>query len=127
MIMIRSPSLRRSASGMLRRLPAGDPAEDGSDGHPESREIALPEDVARDGREDGRHELPDRLRIDDDVSDLAGLLGNEPAPDGVSLGPEVLSLVVEADRVLVDDDAEGDGVDARDDPAVELGSAAVDG
>src|SRR5256885_10562298 len=46
MVMIRSPSLRRSASGMLRRLPAGDPAEYRSDGNPESRQMALPEDVA---------------------------------------------------------------------------------
>src|SRR4051812_43488913 len=45
MIMIRSPSFSRSASGMFRRLSSGDPAEDRSDGHPETGQIALPEDV----------------------------------------------------------------------------------
>src|SRR5438067_1961021 len=233
MIMIRSPSFSRSASGMLRCLPAGDPAEHGPDGHAKSRQVALPEDVARhdlagcvevpgrlpalqedarvavhfhsqisegdpgpqgigregrsidghrpmalwriealgragiersgiegprphrsvealdggiedagielqrlgeladgvahDRREHGGHELADGLRIDDDVPDLTRLLGDEAAPDGIPLGPEILSLVVEADRVLVDDDAEGDGVDPGDDPAVEFRRASVDG
>src|SRR5439155_1103586 len=70
--------------------------------------------------------LSDRLRIDDRVGDLAGLLGHEAAPDGVALGPEIFSLVVEARAVAVHHDAERHRIDPRDDAAVELRRASVD-
>ena len=50
--------------------------------------------------------LVDDGRIEDDVGDLVGLGGHQPAPDRVALRPDVLALVVEALGVLVDDDAE---------------------
>ena len=36
--------------------------------------------------------------IEDDVGDLVGLRGDQPAPDRVALRPDVLALVVEALR-----------------------------
>ena len=50
--------------------------------------------------------------VEDDVGDLVRLGCDQPAPDRVALRPDVLALVVEALRVLVDDDAEHHAVDA---------------
>ena len=55
--------------------------------------------------------LRDDGGIEDDVGDLVGLRRDQPAPDRVALRPDVLALVVESLRMLVDDDAEHDGVD----------------
>ena len=64
--------------------------------------------------------------VEDDVGDLVGLGGDQPAPDRVALRPDVLALVVEALGVLVDDDAEHHRVVAGDDAAVEFRRAGVD-
>ena len=54
-------------------------------------------------------------------------MGNQPAPDGVAFWPDVLALVVKALAVLVEDDGERHAVESRDDAAIELGRASVDG
>ena len=77
------------------------------------------------GNSDGMNSSSDDA-IEDDVGDLVGLGGDQPAPDRVALRPDVLALVVEALRVLVDDDAEHDAVEAGDDAAVEFRRAGVD-
>ena len=78
-------------------------------------------------RKDGRHEVPDRLGVDDRIGDLLRLLGNQPAPHRIALRPEILALVVEAPAFAVDDDAQAHAVDPRHDAAVEFGSPCVDG
>ncbi len=65
-------------------------------------------------------------RIEDDVGDLVRLRRHQAAPDRIALRPDVLALVVEALGVLVDDDAEHDAVEPRDDAAVEFRRAGVD-
>jgi len=59
--------------------------------------------------------LVDHGRIEDDIGDLVGLGCDQPAPDRVALGPDVLALVIEARGALVDDDAEHDRIMPRDD------------
>src|SRR5262249_40551489 len=53
-----------------------------------------------------RHELPERLRVDDAVADLSWLLRDEPPPNRITLRPEILALIVEAIAVAVDDYSE---------------------
>ena len=81
---------------------------------------------ALDRRKQRRHEAVATLTIEDDVGDLVGLRGHQPAPDRVALRPDVLALVIEALGVLVDDDAEHHRVVPRDDAAVEFRRAGVD-
>src|SRR3954470_15665021 len=46
MVSCRSASLMSSSAGTGRCLPACDPPEDGTDGEPETGQVAAPEDVA---------------------------------------------------------------------------------
>ena len=59
--------------------------------------------------------------------ELIRLLRDQSAPNGIALRPEVLAFVVETLPIFVDDDAECDAVDARDNAAVELRRPPVDG
>ena len=59
-------------------------------------------------------------------ANLIGLRGDQPAPDGVALGPDGFAFVVKAPAELVHHDAEGDRVEARDDAAIEFRRARVD-
>src|SRR5690606_26194424 len=68
----------------------------------------------------------DRLGVDDGIADLAGLLGHQSPPDGIALGPEVRALVVEAQRLAVDHDAQRHAIAPRTDPAVGQRRARVD-
>ena len=77
------------------------------------------------GNSDGMKLLRE-LAIEDDVGDLVGLGGDQAAPDRVALRPDILALVVEAQGVLVDDDAEHHAIEPRDDAAVEFRRARVD-
>ncbi len=52
--------------------------------------------LRRERRVDRGHEARQRLGVDDHIADLVRLLRDQPAPDRVALGPEVLALVVEA-------------------------------
>src|SRR6266567_2282815 len=70
------------------------------------RKRELPDRRRPDWREHRRHEFPHRLGVDDRIADLVWLPGNKAPPDRVALGPEILALVVEALRALVDDDPE---------------------
>ena len=79
------------------------------------------------GWEHGRHEAAQHLRVDDGPRDLTGLLGDETPPDSVALGPQIFAFVVEALAVLIHHNAERHRIQARDDAAVELRRAAVDG
>ena len=81
---------------------------------------------AADRRKERRHEHRDDGGVEDDVGDLVRLRRDQPAPDRVALRPDVLALVVEALRVLVDDDAEDHAVVPRDDAAVVFRRARVD-
>ena len=83
--------------------------------------------VGLEPREDGRHEAPDGLGVDDRGGDLPRLPGDQSAPDGVTLGPEVLTLVVETFAVAIDHDAERNAIDARADAAIVQRSPRVDG
>ena len=56
-------------------------------------------------RKDAWSRFADRLGIDDRVGHLIRLLRDQPTPDGVTLGPEILTLVVEPLGVTVDHDA----------------------
>src|SRR6202521_1526810 len=90
------------------------------------RQRKLAHGVGLNRREHWWNKLAHRVGIDNRVRDLIGLRGHEPAPDRVALGPEVEALVVEALRILVDDDAERHAIDAGADAAVELRRAGVD-
>src|SRR5207237_6022669 len=80
-----------------------------------------------DRRKYRRDELADRFGVDDRAGDLIGLSRDKPAPDRVSLGPEVEALVVEALRIAVDHDAERHAVDAGAHDSLDLRGAGVDG
>ena len=79
-----------------------------------------------DRRKQRRHEAGHDAGVEDDIGDLIGLGGDQPAPDRVALRPDILALVVKALGMLVDDDAEYDRVVAGDDAAVELRRAGID-
>ena len=87
----------------------------------------LPDRTGGDWRIERGNESADRLRVDDREGELIRLLRDQPAPDRISLRPEVLAFVVEALRLRVHGDAERDAVDARDDAAVEARRAGIDG
>ena len=57
---------------------------------------------------------------------LSGLPRDECAPARVALGPQVFAFVREPLAELIDDDAERDAVEPRDDAAVELRRARID-
>ena len=79
-----------------------------------------------DAVEDRWHEAANRLRVDDRVADLAGLLGHQPTPDRVALGPEVFALIVEALAFAVDHHAQRDRVEPGADAAIVERCACVD-
>src|SRR6266851_6592192 len=54
------------------------------------------------------------------MPDLPRLLRDQPAPDRIALGPEVLALVVESLALLIHHNPEMHGIHTRDDPAVEF-------
>src|SRR5690606_25606079 len=57
---------------------------------------------------------------------LTWLPGNEKAPDGVALGPEILTLVIEPLAIAVHHHAERHAVDAGTDAAIINRGARVD-
>src|SRR5690606_36996904 len=59
--------------------------------------------------------------------DLSRLLRDQSAPDRIALGPEILTLVVEAPGVAIDHDAERYAVDSRADAAIVERCARIDG
>ena len=127
------PSVRQSSSTAWSNDAGAHGPIEGVDGRLQllGRQIQLrrklPDRARRLRRKHRRHESADRLGIDDRKRDLVGLPGHERSPDGVALRPEVLALVVEALGVLVDDDAEREAIEPRDDAAVELRRARIDG
>ena len=85
-------------------------------------------DGARDDRrEHRRHEPAGDSGVDDRIRDLIRLLRDEASPDRVAFRPVVLAFVVEPIAMLVDHDPERHRVEARDDAAVELRRARIDG
>src|SRR3989454_8984136 len=75
----------------------------------------------------GGHEAARRFRIDDGPCDLIRLLSDEASPDRIAFGPKILAFVIKTLGSLVDDDAEGDAIQPRDNAAVKFGRAAIDG
>ena len=73
-----------------------------------------------------RHEPAYRLGIDDRIGDLVRLEGDQPAPDGIALGPEVFAFVIEAPAIAIDDDAQRHAVDPGADAAVIERRARID-
>ena len=69
-------------------------------------------------RKHRRHEAAHSLGVDDRKPALPGLLGHQPAPDGVALGPEVFALVIKALGLLVHHNAQRHAVHARANAAV---------
>src|SRR3546814_15631035 len=63
------------------------------------------------------------LGIDNGVGDLAGLPGNQAAPDRIALRPEVLALVIEALGIAVDNKPKGNAIDPCADAPVVQGRA----
>ena len=72
------------------------------------------------------HKKLKRRCIENDVPDLIGLRCNQPAPDGVALGPDILAFVIEPVPVLVHYDAEHDAIEPGNDAAVVFRGTRVD-
>ena len=87
----------------------------------------LADRVGADRREHRGHEQLLALAVDDRVGDLVLLLRDQPAPDRVALGPDVLALVIEPLGRLVHHDAERHAVEPGADAAIEFRRAGVDG
>ena len=60
-------------------------------------------------------------------ADLVGLARHQSSPYRVALWPDIFPLVIEALCVFVDDDAEYDAVEPRDDATVEFGRSRING
>ena len=67
---------------------------------------------------DGRHKVADGFAVDDRVADLPGLVGDQPAPDGIAFGPEIFSFIVKTVGIAVDHYPQRHAVDAGTDPAI---------
>ncbi|MNF83069.1 hypothetical protein D3C84_653830 [compost metagenome] len=78
-------------------------------------------------REHRRHEAAKRLLVDNRVGLLVGLSRNQTAPNRITLGPEILTLIVKPFAIAVDNHAQGHAVDAGTDTAVVKRSPGVDG
>ncbi len=74
-----------------------------------------------------RHEAADGFLVNDRPCGLARLLRHQATPDGVTLGPEILTLVVEAVPFAVHHHAQRNAVDPRADAAIVERRAGIDG
>ena len=70
------------------------------------------------GREDAGQVVHDRLAVGDGEGFLHGLLGDQPAPDGIALRPDILAFVIEAIDIAIDDNGIGHAVEAHREAAI---------
>jgi hypothetical protein len=73
----------------------------------------------------GRDEAPEGLAVEDRECQLPGLVRDQASPGRVPLGPELLTLVLDALAEPVDHDSERHRVDPGDDPSLEARRACV--
>ena len=69
-------------------------------------------------REHAGQVIVQRLAVADGEGPLIGLLRDQPAPDRVTLGPDILALVVEAFDILVHDDGIGHAIEPHRQAAI---------
>ena len=79
------------------------------------------------GLKHGRQENVDGFRVHNAIGELIGLLRDQASPNGIAFGPDLLSFVIESAAQAVDHDAKGNGVEPRDDAAIEFRRAGIHG
>jgi hypothetical protein len=87
----------------------------------------IPDTVCHGGWKDRRHEELLGFAIHNSVRDLLGTLSHQSPPDGISLGPQIFSLVVKAGALVINYYTEGHAIQSGHDASVKLRRAGIDG